>query len=121
MATRENPQPGVGIVRVADGRGRRLGFKRPTILDRLRLFELIGGESAENPAYLGVAGTAFCLVEIDGEPLAPANSRRELETRAIMIGDEGFLAAGRVVAEQFTAPGPDERQEAQAEVLRSPP
>lgn len=99
------------IVRVSDARGRTLGIKRPGVLERLRLYEIVGPQNTENRKYLGLAGAAFCAVELDGEALALPATRRELEARLILLGEEGVDAINRALEKQRQEPGGDATEE----------
>ncbi len=99
------------IVRVSDARGRTLGVKQPSLLERLRIYELAGAQNAENKVYLGLVGTVLAIAELDGERLPFPATKRELEARVSLVGDEGLAAAGRALAEHFSEPAAADDEE----------
>lgn len=79
--------------------GRTLVVRKPSALNRLRLYEIIGPSAAQNRQYLGHAGLACSVVSIDGEPVAFPTSKRELEALVQRLDDDGLDAAGFALAE----------------------
>lgn len=87
---------------VTDALGRRLGLRRPTALDKLRLFKAAGPVLAHNQPWLGLALLAASVTEIDGVPVpAPANEA-QIEALVARLGDEGLAA----IAEALDAAQP---------------
>jgi hypothetical protein len=83
---------------VTDGLGRVLVLRRPTALDRLRLFKAAGPVLAGNPPWLGMAVVACSVVAIDDVPVpAPANEM-QIEALVARLGDAGITAAAAVLA-----------------------
>jgi hypothetical protein len=75
---------------VKDARGRVIKFRRlmPSLRQRLRA--MAGQELSQNAAWLGEAVAAYCVTEIDGEPVCP-NTLRELEIVLDTLDDDGIL------------------------------
>jgi hypothetical protein len=80
----------VGVV--TDSRGRSLTVRRPSALDKMRLFEAVGAALANNAQYLGMAMLAGCVTAIDGELCTPMLTKRVIEARVSELGDEGIEA-----------------------------
>ncbi len=87
----------VRITRVTDRTGRVIGVRRPGVLQRLRMFETVGPDNARNEQYLGFAGLAVAVVEIDGEVCEPIATKRQLEARIQQLDDHGLEAVGAVL------------------------
>jgi len=108
------------IIRVSDARGRTLGIKLPSLLDRLHTYEIVGAQNAQNDVYLGLVGTVLSVVELDGERLPFPATKRELEARVTLVGEEGAAAAGRVLSEHLGEPSAAEAKEAAKNVSGTP-
>jgi hypothetical protein len=92
---RSNP-----TVTVMDGE-RNIVIRKLGPRERMRFFEILGPENVQNPAYFGYAMLAACVVEIDGDPVAPATSRRVLEAMVARLDESGLSAVGKAVDENF--------------------
>jgi len=79
-------------LRVADGRGRALAFRRPTALDTLRLFKVAGPVLAQNQPWLAMASLAFAVEEIDGIPVPSAVNESQIELLVDRLGEDGLSA-----------------------------
>jgi hypothetical protein len=90
------------VVRVTDAKGRVLGIRRPTVLQRMRLFEIVGKDNVGNEAYFGYASLAYHVVEIDGEAQQLPVSKRELEARVAVLDDDGLNAVAKGALEHFS-------------------
>jgi hypothetical protein len=97
-----------GIVRTKDERGRSIGVKKLSPLDRMRLFKALGGQLSANEVYMGYAALAASVTEIDGEPVAPPITERQLEAMVSRLGDEGLNAVGAAVKSYFGVVDEDE-------------
>ncbi|MDA8230744.1 MAG: hypothetical protein M0006_05345 [Magnetospirillum sp.] len=86
---------------VTDDKGRMIGIKRMNALDRLRMFEVIGGDNAKNEAFLGYATLAFHVVNVDGDAFSRPTTRRQLEAMIQMLDDDGLAAVAKGIAEHF--------------------
>jgi hypothetical protein len=102
------PTPSESIVRAAnktgtatDVHGRMITFKKLGALDRLRLFEIIGGANSENRMYLGHAALAACVIAINGEPEGFPATKLQLEHMMGRLDDEGLEAVAGAYAKQF--------------------
>ena len=77
---------------VVDSRGRLLGLRRLSVLDRLRLYEAAGAELSRNDRWLGLAVLAASVAAIDGVPVPIPASKAAIEA-AVQRLDEAGLAA----------------------------
>ena len=77
---------------VVDARGRLLGLRRLSVLDRLRLYEAAGAELSRNDRWLGLAVLAASVAAIDGVPVPIPASKAGIES-AVQRLDEAGLAA----------------------------
>ena len=77
---------------VVDARGRLLGLRRLSVLDRLRLYEAAGAELSRNDRWLGLAVLAASVAAIDGVPVPMPASKAGIEA-AVQRLDEAGLAA----------------------------
>lgn len=98
-------------VQVTDSAGRVIAIRKPGILQRLRLFELIGGENAKNEMYLGFVSLAAHVASIDGEPVPFPVSKRELEALVARLDDHGLNAVAAAAAEHFSGSLDEEAKE----------
>jgi hypothetical protein len=96
------------IIRVADSRGRILGFRKLGVLEKARMFQILGPEDAKNEPYLAFAVPAFMTVEIDGRPLPPLASRPNTPAARValdgvitLLGDEGIEAVNQGIIKHF--------------------
>ena len=79
---------------VIDANGRTLTIRRPTTLDRLRLFKAVGPSLSTNERYLGLAMLAFTVTAIDGVPVPQPANEPQIETLLARLGDEAIDAIG---------------------------
>lgn len=86
---------------VEDARGRKIGIKKLTALDRMKLFEACGPENSKNEAYLGYASLVFHVASIDGEAVARPSNKLQLEALTQRLDDDGIDAVARGVQEHF--------------------
>ena len=86
-----------GLV-VADAAGRKLQFRRPGALDRLRLFKALGPVLSGNDRYVGYAMLAFCVVGIDDVPIPAPGNEAQVEALVARLGDAGLAAVGEGLA-----------------------
>lgn len=77
---------------VVDASGRTLTIRRPTTLDRLRLFKAAGPQLSNNERYLGVAMLAFTVIAIDGVPLPQPGNEHQIEAAIDRLGDQAIAA-----------------------------
>ena len=89
---------------VVDGDGRRLGLRRLTALDKLRLFKAAGPVLAQNGPWLGMAVLAASVAAIDGVPVPFPGSEGQVEALVQRLGDGGIRAVAAVIE---GAPGVD--------------
>ncbi len=77
---------------VADTLGRRITVRRPTALDKLRLFKAVGPLLAQNAPYFGLAMLAACVTAIDDVPVPMAATEALIENTISRLGDPGIAA-----------------------------
>lgn len=82
-----------------DDLGRQITIKRPNAVQRMRIIDAIGGQSASNQAYLGQVMLAVAVVRIDEDDVPFPRTKREIEALVERLGDEGLNAAGGAIAE----------------------
>lgn len=97
---------------VTDAKGRAIGVKKMNPLDRLKLFEVIGGDNSKNEQYVGYAALAFLVTSIDGDPVPRPSNKLQLEALVQRLDDEGMDAVaehvyGQVAAKQDEAASTD--------------
>lgn len=91
-------------VRVTDGRGRSIGIRKIGVLDRARLFEMIGAENSKNESFLSIAVPAYMVVEINGVAMRRPLTRRELDARITELDDDGLEAVNLGIMKHFAPP-----------------
>ena len=79
---------------LTDATGRTFTIRRPTTLDRLRLFKAIGPTLAANDRYMGIAMLAFAVVAMDGVPCPQPTNEQQIEAAIERIGDEAIETIG---------------------------
>ena len=72
---------------IIDATGRTLTIRRPTTLDRLRLFKAVGPALSTNERYLGLAMLAFTVTAIDGVPVPQPSNEHQIESALDRLGD----------------------------------
>jgi hypothetical protein len=77
---------------VVDARGRLLGLRRLSVLDRLRLYEAAGAELSRNDRWLGLAVLAASVAVIDGVPVPIPASKAAIEAAVQRLDEEGLAA-----------------------------
>lgn len=81
-----------GGLSVTDAHGRRIGLRRLSALDKLRLFKAAGPTLSQNQHWLGMAVLACSVSAIDDVPVpAPANEM-QIEAMVARLGDAGIAA-----------------------------
>ncbi len=80
------------IFDITDATGRTLTIRRPTTLDRLRLFKAVGGALSANERYLGLAMLAFSVVAIDSVPVPQPTNEHQIECAVERLGNEAIDA-----------------------------
>ena len=97
---------------VKDARGRMIGIKKIGVVDRMHLFEVIGGELVKNEAYFSWAAAAFMVSSIDDDPVVRPTSKRELEALIQLLDDDGLNAVAKWAEENLGAGNADEAKAA---------
>ena len=77
---------------VTDVTGRTITIRRPTSLDRLRLFKAVGTSLANNDRYLGLAMLAFSVTAVDGVPVPQPSNEQQIEAVISRLGDNAIAA-----------------------------
>jgi len=77
---------------VVDIRGRLLGLRRLSVLDRLRLYEAAGAELSRNDRWLGLAVLAASVAVIDGVPVPMPASKAGIEAAVQRLDEDGLAA-----------------------------
>ena len=77
---------------ITDATGRALTIRRPTTLDRLRLFKAVGPTLSTNDRYLGLAMLAFTVTAIDGVPVPQPANEHQIESALDRLGDPAIEA-----------------------------
>lgn len=103
------------IVRVTDSRGRSIGIRKIGVLDRARLFEMIGPENSKNESFLSIAVPAYMVVELNGVAMRRPLTRRELDARITEIDDDGLEAVNVGILENFASADPEGDPQAAAD------
>ena len=83
---------------VVDAQGRRIEFRRPGALDRLRLFKALGPGLSDNTRYVGYAMLAYCVTAIDDVPIPVPATEGQVEMLVTRLGDAGLEAVGEGMA-----------------------
>lgn len=81
-----------------DAKGRTLGFRRPSAMDRYRLSKMLGGDVAANQEAAGLAMLAYLCISIDGEAVMKPNSERQIEAIIDRLDNDGLNAIGNALA-----------------------
>lgn len=85
---------------VTDARGRVIVLKRPSTLSRLRFIEALG-ESSTNRLWVGTVSPLMYVSSIDGTPVSPPISKREIEALYTRLDEDGLEAVSAGLAEHF--------------------
>ena len=100
QAAPPRPAPVPGLAHIEDALGRRLGVRKVGPLERMRIFKACGPENSRIEQYVGTATLAYAVAEIDGEPVSPPSTERQIEALVMRLGDEGLDAVGRLMLRQ---------------------
>ena len=88
---------------VVDAEGRRIEFRTPSALDRLRLFKALGPVLSANDRYVSYAMLAYCVSAIGDVPIPVPANETQVEGLVSRLGDAGLVAVGEGMA--AAAPG----------------
>lgn len=86
---------------IKDARGRVLSMRKPGIVARMRLIDMVGPETAMNQPYMMHAIAARWVTAIDGEAVVPPGKKSELEALCQRLDDDGLDAVMSWLTEQF--------------------
>ena len=87
---------------ITDATGRTLTIRRPTTLDRLRLFKAVGPGLSTNERYLGLAMLAFSVIAIDGVPSPQPINEHQIEAAIDRLGDPAIAAIAASLSPEDT-------------------
>ncbi len=79
---------------------RQIVARQPDVLAQLRLVDAIG-ESAGNRVYLSMVLPLIYVAEIDGQPVPPLSTKREVEALFARLGGDGLQALNESIEEHF--------------------
>lgn len=96
---------------VTDAEGRQLTLKKPDVLAQFDLIEALG-ELAKNDVYRLMCLPAIYVIAIDGIPVPAPNNKVQVRALISRLGETGFEAVRRGIAEHY--PQPDEAGEDEA-------
>lgn len=91
-----------------DARGRQIGYRKPSALDRYRVSKMLGGEIATNQEAAGMAMLAYCCTSIDGEAVPMPNSERAIEALIVRLDNDGINAISMAFAIEYGLAADDE-------------
>lgn len=87
---------------VIDARGRLLGLRKLSVLDRLRLYEAAGAELSRNDRWLGLAVLAASVAAIDTVPVPMPASKAAIEAAVARLDEDGLAAVAAGLAPEPT-------------------
>lgn len=85
---------------VTDPKGRSIKLKKPGVLAQFRLVEALG-DTAQNAVYMGMVMPLIFVAEIDGDPVFPPNTKREVEALIQRLDTEGVNFVAQTVQDKF--------------------
>ncbi len=91
---------------VTDPAGRSIKLKKPGVLAQFRLVEALG-DTAQNAVYMGMVMPLIFVAEIDGDPVLPPNTKREVEALIQRLDTEGVNFVAQTVQEKFGQSDPE--------------
>ena len=92
---------------VTDPNGRAIKLKKPGVLAQFRLVEALG-DTAQNAVYMGMVMPLIFVAEIDGDPVFPPNTKREVEALIQRLDTEGVNFVAQTVQEKFGQTDPEQ-------------
>ncbi len=87
-------------VKVKTAGGREITLRRPPVLAQLRLVDAIG-DSAANRVYLGMCLPLIYVAQIDGQDVAPLDSKKQVEALFQRLDEDGLAAVSAGVEANF--------------------
>ena len=84
-----------------DARGRVIGVRRLSPLDRMRLFAAAGPELSKNEQWIGAAALAASCCSIDGDQVPKPASRLQIEALVERLDEDGLQAIADVYRNTF--------------------
>jgi len=91
---------------VHDTKGRAIELKKPGVLAQFRLIEALG-DSAKNEVYTRMVLPLIYVASIDGDLVAPATRKSEIEALIQRLDEEGIAAVVNGVNEHFGQQDPE--------------
>lgn len=92
---------------VTDPNGRSIKLKKPGVLAQFRLVEALG-DTAQNAVYMGMVMPLIFVAEIDGDPVFPPNTKREVEALIQRLDTDGVNFVAQTVQEKFGKTDPEQ-------------
>lgn len=99
--------PSEAVVRAAneefsavDSLGRTIALKKPGVLAQFDLIEALG-DLAKNDVYRVMCIPAIYVVSIDGAVAPPPSNRAQMRALISRLGEEGFEAIRKAIAERY--------------------
>jgi len=91
-------------ITTTDSAGRKITLRKPSALDKMRLFKAAGPIHSQNQIWLAHAMLAYAVTDIDGTPvIAPVNDS-QIDALVGKLDDHGIEAVALALApEQKTA------------------
>ncbi len=96
------------IKTVKDSVGRVIAYKTLKPSDQLEMVSLIGTEKAINPITISMCSAAYRAISIDGIPMFPPESYKDLLENMDLLGDEGLAS----LYEAFRGPKVEDKKKA---------
>ena len=87
--------------KVTDSKGRILTLEEPNFLSEFRLMEAIGPELSSNSAWMMVYIPLTYIVDIDGIPVLPVQSKAQAEALIQRVGREAYSLVYQAIQERF--------------------
>lgn len=98
---------------VTDSKGRQISFRKLKVLERMRMFEVLGPDNSKNEMYLGYSALAFSVTSIDSEKIGRPTTKIALEALLQQLGDEGLDAVGEAMKKMMESEASEKQETAQ--------
>lgn len=87
-------------VAFVDPQGRAIQLRKPSPLQELNFFAMLGGEKSTNPVYVGLTMPLLYIESIDGA-VVTLRTQGELDALVMKLGEEGMEAVQLKVQEAY--------------------
>jgi hypothetical protein len=74
---------------VTDAGGRKIGLRKLTVVDQVKILRAIGPRQAENQPYVQVVEVACMAADIDGVPIPFPTNEVQIDAVLTRLGDDG--------------------------------